>query len=259
MSLSKLNATTVRTPEARQMKIKDLGDLLGQQYVKRAKPSGFTKKKSFAPSSFYEHGNGVCPRYWWHAFNGAEFEYESDPAKVAGMEYGTEAGKRIAALFETAGILKSSEEKAILENPPIFGYIDVIIDWHGEEVVGEVKTTKEGTWIHRATTMEPPTYNLIQLLLYMHIKKLHRGFLIYENKNTQQFVTIPVVMNEKNKKMVDDILEWMKTVYDAAWLPEPPQRPFTKNSKNCKSCPVRKTCWDESPDGKVLLPVLAVT
>ena len=56
--------------------------------------AGFTQKKTFAPSTIgYGHGN--CARYWYLAFNGADFEDTATPKAKAAMENGTFTHDRI--------------------------------------------------------------------------------------------------------------------------------------------------------------------
>lgn len=245
-----------RNETQRQFKITELGELLNQQYLKQGRPDGFTQKESFAPSGI-GYGKGTCPRFWYYALNGAEYEENVLPQHIASMAYGTEAGVRIAKLFDEAGILIEAEAEARLLDPPIFGYIDAIVDWNGEHVVAEVKTTRQESFTLRATTMQPTIYNLIQILLYMHIKNMRRGFLLYENKNTQEFVTIPVEMTEENAALVEKVLAWLRVVHaNATEEKKLPTRPFPSiKNKVCKQCPVKKVCWDDT-DGVVTLPIL---
>ena len=62
----------------------------------------------------------------------------------------------------------------------------------------------------------------------------------------------------KNKKLIDDIFEWMDKVH-TNWKDQVlPTRSFTKSSYSCKSCPVAKTCWKEMDDGDIEIEALAV-
>jgi CRISPR/Cas system-associated exonuclease Cas4 (RecB family) len=207
------------------------------------RPDGFTKKKSFAPSGI-GYGNGRCPRYWYLAFHGANFKYENTARQRANMDSGTAAGERIAKLFKEAGILNAAESKVIHEDPPIFGYMDLAITWQGEEMIGEVKTTRDESFQIRASTMQPPGYQLIQLLIYMHVFNKEKGFFCIENKNTHEILILPIKMTEERKKLVEYIFDWMRTVKKHSDADEMPMRPFTPKSKECKSCPVWDDCWN---------------
>lgn len=225
--------------------------------------SGWKQKTSFAPSSLGYHGQ--CPRYWYYAFKGEEFSYDPDPLGVANMNNGTSAGERIAGMLERAGILKGAEVELINEDPPIHGYIDALVMWQEQEVVVEIKTTRNSTFNSRANQNMVPGYQLLQLLIYMYLTDHERGFMLTENKDTNEFFVLPVKMTTKNRKLVEDTLDWMRTVKANEELPT---RPFTKSSPNCKNCPVKKVCWagykrgsvnGEDPNpGIITLPILEV-
>lgn len=228
-----------------------LEELLEEASTKMGRENKWTKKKSFAPSSFYTYGNGVCPRYWYYAFNGAEFIYENTARQRANMDAGTAAGERIASLFRHAGILNGDEVEVKYDDPPIYGFMDLAVTWQGEEMIGEVKTTTDAAFNKRANAMKAPGYQLIQLLLYMYIFKKEKGFFVVENKDSHELLILPVKMTEENLALIERVLEWMRVVYKNAFEGELPKRPFTKSSFNCKGCPVRETCWEGWTRGSV--------
>jgi CRISPR/Cas system-associated exonuclease Cas4 (RecB family) len=207
--------------------------------------SGFTTKKSFAPSSFYQYGNGVCPRYWYYAFHGADFKYDNTARQRANMDSGTAAGGRIAKLYEAAGLLNAAEFKVVNDDPPIFGFGDLAVTWQGEPMIGEVKTTTQEKWTAMQASMKPPGYQLVQLLIYLRVMKKEKGFFVIENKNTHELLIIPIKMTPANEKIVDDVFEWMRTVKKNSDDDNLPTRPFTKKSWNCQGCPVLETCWGD--------------
>ena len=215
-----------------------------------SRQSKWTKKKSFAPSGI-GYGSGTCPRYWYYAFNGAHFNYDTPAAAIQNMDSGTDAGKRIAKMLDNAGLLVADEVEVEIQDPPIFGYIDAVVNWQGEEIIGEVKTTKQETWNYRATQMKAPGYQLIQLLIYMYVKEKEKGFFLIENKNTHEILILPIKMTPEYKTLVEDTFAWMRKVKDNADNGELPTRPFTKSSIPCKGCPVRDTCWEGWKRGSV--------
>ena len=222
--------------------VEGLNDLLEEASAKGGRSDGFTKKKSFAPSGV-GYGSGTCPRYWYYAFHGAEFVYNNTARERANMDAGTAAGERIAKLFERAGILNASEFKIIHDDPPIFGYGDLAVTWQGEQMVGEVKTTRTESFSTRAASQAAPGYQLIQLLIYMKVLNKEKGFFVVEDKNDHGLLIIPVKMTEANNKLVEEVFDWMRAVKKASDEDTLPKRPFTPRSKECKSCPVWDTCW----------------
>lgn len=225
-------------------------ELLEEASAKTGRKNGFTKKKSFAPSGV-GYGSGTCPRYWYYAFHGANFVYDNTARQRANMDAGTAAGERIAKLFEKAGILNSAEFKIEHEDPPIFGYGDLAVTWQGEQMIGEVKTTRTESFATRVAKQEAPGYQMIQLLLYMHILGKKKGFFVVEDKNDHSLLIIPILMTEARQKLVDEVLEWMRSVKAASDADTLPKRPFTPKSKECKSCPVWDTCWEGYKRGSV--------
>ena len=238
--------------------VEKLEQSLEKGYLLMAREPGFKTKKSFAPSSIgYQHA--TCPRYWHIAFTGAHFAEHADAVGVAVMSSGTSAHERIQTALEKAGIVIPVTEKptrhsdakgkpeheAKLEDPPVFGYIDLLLDVDGEKVVGEIKTTGGDIFRYRSTSNKPAPYHMYQILLYMHITKIDRGFVMYEDRDTLQICVIEVLMDETNRKVIDDALDWMRKVRKN-WEDEGeiPKAPWTQRNKSCKTCPVFETCWN---------------
>lgn len=231
------------TPLLKAFQVEDMEAVLEAASARLGRKDGFTTKKSFAPSSM-GYGHGKCPRYWYYAFHGAEFVYTNTARERANMDAGTAAGERIAKLFAEAGILNSAEFKIINNDPPIFGYGDLAVTWQGEEMIGEVKTTKNEVFNIRAAKNAAPGYQMLQLLIYMRVMKKDKGFFVIENKNTHEFLVVPVRMTEERSAYIDEVFEWMRMVKKSSDEDKLPSRPFTPKSKECKSCPVWNVCWD---------------
>ena len=137
-----------------------------------------TQKKTFAPSTIaYSHGE--CPRYWYLAFDGQVFEDNADAYGAANMTAGTKSHERIQEAMANVpgGFLVDSEFKITYPDPPIFGYGDVMLNWEGEELLGEIKTMLNEGFEYRKASMKPKTGHLIQLLIYMKILKRQKQFL----------------------------------------------------------------------------------
>ena len=219
-------------------------------YLNQRRADGFTQKKTFSPSTIgYGHGN--CPRYWYIAFTGAEFSETTTAQGLANMQNGSAAHDRIQKVI--GGIDRSTEFEIEIKNedPPIRGYVDVIMDWNGEEVIGEIKTAKEEVYAIRQSSMKPSGNHLLQLLIYMKIRKASQGVFIYENKNTQELCLIPIRVNDRYIKIIDELFDWLRLVRKTYEDKTLPTRPFTKSKPACKGCPVFDVCWKELDDGEV--------
>ena len=214
----------------------------------------FQQKKSFAPSTIaYSHGE--CPRYWYLAFEGADFEDNADAYGGANMTAGTKSHERIQQAMADAGILKDSEFKVTWEDPPIFGFGDVILDWGGEDLLGEIKTMPMEGFEYRKAAGKPKVGHLIQLLIYMRILNKTKAVLIYENKNNHDLLVLPVEINDYYIKWVNQAFDWMKTVRKAWEDKTLPEKNYRSNSKICKTCPIRATC-DVAGKGEIKIKSL---
>lgn len=245
--MSKFEVSLVRTQEGIDFEPKAMADLLEDAYLNgKEKRSPTYKRKTYPPSGLgYMSGN--CPRRWYYEFSG---EYtrvdEIDILQKINMDYGTEAHERIQQIFEDSGILIEKERLIESTTPPVKGYVDLIVDWKGQ-TVGEIKTTKQENFTKIRASGEPAAYQLIQLLIYMSLLKIDRGFFLYENKNSGEILILPVMMDEENSKLIEYVLDWMTKVHKNATDDdgELPTRPFTK-SKECKTCPFKDYCWEDA-------------
>ena len=220
----------------------------------------FQKKKTFAPSTI-AYGHGECPRYWYIAFEGAEFDDSADAYAAANMTSGSLSHDRIQKAMIDAGIVKvftndkgeqTTEFKIISNDPPIFGYGDGILNWDNQEVVLEIKTMPSEGFEYKKMSKKPKAGHLIQLLIYMKILKHEKGVLIYENKNNHELLVLPVKVNNYYIKWVDQAFDWMRAVRKAWENKTLPEKNYRSNSKICKSCPVKRTCEEmEKGDIKI--------
>ena len=112
--------------------------------------------------------------------------------------------------------------------------------------------------MHKQSSMKPSPNHNIQILIYMKLRDAEQGFLLYENKNDQSFLIIPVNMNQSNEDLINYVFDWMRSVYKNWKEQTIPVRPFTKSVAPCTYCPVKKACWKNLDDGVVDVEVLKV-
>lgn len=231
----------------------DLIDRIQHGYIAKREPK-FAQKKTFAPSTIaYSHGE--CPRYWYLAFEGAVFEDNADAYGGANMTAGTKSHERIQQAMADEGILIDSEFKVTYNDPPIFGFGDVILDWAGKELLGEIKTMPSEGFEYRKASGKAKLGHLVQLLIYMKILNKTEAVLIYENKNNHDLLVIPVEINDYYVRWVNQTFEWMRTVRKA-WVDKAlPTKNYRSNSKICKTCPIRTTC-DSAGEGLIKIKSL---
>lgn len=200
----------------------------------------FKTKKSFSPSTLV-YGNGACPRYWYLAFEGAEFVDDADPYAVANMSSGTMSHERIQKAIEDAGLMVEKEKRIFTQDPPIFGFADAIIQWGEEQPVVEIKTMRDESFSYRKFA-KAPNYHVMQLTIYMKVLGKKMGILLYENKNSHELHAIVVELTPESEAWGDYAFDWMKTVRKQWESKEIPMKPYRSNSKICKGCPIAATC-----------------
>ena len=249
--------------------VSGIAEKINNGYLANQDPK-FMTKKTFAPSTLtYSDGNGVCPRYWYLAFEGAIFESYSTPYDIANMSSGTLSHSRIEKALLESGIVKiykkenpktkeledSTEFKVISSSPPIFGYGDCMIVWNDEEIVGEIKTQNNEAFEYRKRVGKPKQDHVAQTLIYMKVLKRSKGIIIYENKNNHELLLFPIEVNDHYRGWIDNTFEWMESISNAWKNKQLPIKNYRSNAKICKKCPVRKTC-DEAGDGIIKIESL---
>jgi CRISPR/Cas system-associated exonuclease Cas4 (RecB family) len=117
-----------------------------------------------------------------------------------------------------------------------------MLDWQGEELIGEIKTMMNEGFEYRKASGKAKNGHLMQLLIYMKILKRPTGVMIYENKNNHELLLIPVDVNDHYRRWVDQAFDWMRLVRKTWEDKTLPTKNYRSNSKICKSCPIKKAC-----------------
>jgi len=226
-------------------------------FLAQRRESKDTQKQTFSPSSIGGY-HGVCPRYWTLAFDGGYFDEKSDAMSVNTMAFGNYAHDQIQGMFKEQGILVSEEQEITIADPPIRGYLDAIVDWHGEHVVCEIKTTRSEAFMFRELSGKPSAQHLLQILIYLKATGLQKGFFLYLNRNDLSICVIPVEMNERNEEIIEEVFEWLRKVRKAWEDNKLPKRPFRKkDNKVCAGCPLQESCWS-GPEGDIKIAKMEV-
>lgn len=212
-------------------------------------------KKSFAPSKVV-YGSGRCARYWYYAFEGSNFKETIRGTSKRIMEAGIDRHARIQGKLKELGWADDDniEIKLSLEDPPVFGFVDAIIDYMNFRWVVEVKTAGGAKFAGLKASGKPMSYHVIQILIYMHVLGLDRGFLIYENRDTLELYVVPIEMKNRYAEYVEKLFGWMRRVREVTVDENKvPLRSFKKDSRECKFCPLQEVCWADG-EGEVKIP-----
>ena len=264
--MTKSTKKKVTNSEEDENFVEGLPTAINAGYLVKTKTK-FVKKNNFSASGL-TYGAGECPRYWTLAFDGQITYDNSDAMGVANRTQGTLGHGRIQEAIEASGLLAQDLEmdpiprkysqqthpamefRVKTDDPPFDGYGDVMIDYKGERLVGEIKTIRNDEFEYRKINRRPKMAHLMQLLLYMKVWKMRKGVMIYENKNTHELLTLPVVVSEHYRAWAEEVIEWMKLVYKNWQEKQLPEIPYRSNSKICKVCPIQKACA-EAGDGTI--------
>ena len=264
--MTKSTKKKVTNSEEDEKFVEGLPTAINAGYLVKTKTK-FVKKNNFSASGL-TYGAGECPRYWTLAFDGQITYDNSDATGVANRTQGTLGHGRIQEAIEASGLLAQDLEMDPLprkynkqthpamefrvktDDPPFDGYGDVMIDYKGERLVGEIKTIRNDEFEYRKINRRSKMAHLMQLLLYMKVWKMRKGVMIYENKNTHELLTLPVVVNEHYRAWAEEAFDWMKLVYKNWQEKQLPEIPYRSNSKICKVCPIQKACA-EAGDGTI--------
>jgi CRISPR/Cas system-associated exonuclease Cas4 (RecB family) len=256
--MTKSTKKKVTNSEEDENFVEGLPTAINAGYLVKTK-TRFVKKNNFSASSL-AYGAGECPRYWTLAFDGQITYDNSDAMGVANRTQGTLGHGRIQEAIEASGLLAQDMEfdpiprkysqqthpamefRVKTDDPPFDGYGDVMIDYKGERLVGEIKTIRNDEFEYRKINRRPKMAHLMQLLLYMKVWKMRKGVMIYENKNTHELLTLPVVVSEHYRAWAEEVFDWMKLVYKNWQEKQLPEIPYRSNSKICKVCPIQKAC-----------------
>lgn len=227
--------------EPKSLDLSKIADHIHEGHVKASSRTGFIQKKTFSPSTVV-FGHGHCPRYWYLAFEGNEWEEKNTGINYANMKTGSSSHERIQEALEVQGILEWSEKKIVSEDPPILGYADAMVNIDDELILLEIKTTKDEAFEYHKNNKHASTYHIEQLLIYMKILKQKVAAIVYESKNTHEICVVPVIANQEHIDFIDYLFDWMKETYKAWQNKQLPERAYRKDSKVCASCPLEKVC-----------------
>jgi len=266
MSNSRSVIKGLKLKNQKGLNAQDIANEIEKGFLAKRRPDkDWVEKTTFAPSTI-AYGHGTCARYWHIVFKGLDtYADNTDAMGVANMSLGSVFHDEIQDAMKHAGMLVEAEKEIKIQSPPIRGYLDAIVKIDGEDVVAEIKTTRQESFAFKELSGKPSANHLIQLLIYLKATGLQRGFLLYVNKNDQTFLVIPVELDEVNDKIIEDVFTWLRTVRKAFDDGQLAQIPFTRarnagepTNKICRGCPVQQTCFARSTEGDVFIPLMEV-
>lgn len=212
------------------------------EYIDSGIEKQFKQSEGFSMSK-----NNYCPRFWFYLFTGIEYQPNHGSRVQRIFDTGNAVHERIQGYFEKMGILEEAE--AELPQPedtvPLRGFADAIIRWEGRKIV-EIKSISHEGFVYRQAARKPKDDHYNQLQVYLHCFEIQDGYLIYENKNTQELLVLPVKYDGSRVKKILKKYDKIWSIYQKGELPA---RPYKETSKNCQYCMLNEYCWSDSNDG----------
>lgn len=202
----------------------------------------FKTRKSFAPSNTID-----CARRDVYLFRGIQMNPDINGRTYRIFDNGHAFHERATKYLEDMNILEIAEKEISQDDPPVRGFIDAIINWEGQRIVVEFKSIGEDGFVYRKTFNKPKDDHYMQIQIYLHIEDVEMGYVIYENKNTQEWLLFEI---ERDREFIEKLFKkWRKTykIYTDGKLPKRPVK--SPDSKKCTYCEVKKWCWEDKEEG----------
>lgn len=201
----------------------------------------YKKNNGFHPSTTNE-----CARYAVYLFRGIELPQTHSPQVQRIFDNGHAMHERVTGYFKEMGILVHDEYPISHKNPPLEGTLDAIIEWDGPKVV-EIKSIGDAGFIYRKLYHKPKDEHYRQIQLYMHSTGIFEGFLLYENKNTQELLPIHVHYDEP---FILKLFKKYDKIYGAYEKGILPARPYKSTSVKCERCQLKEHCFSDPDEGQ---------
>ena len=163
----------------------------------------------FYPSTL---GN-KCDRYMYMAYNGMLLWNDIPPRIQRIFDVGGAFEERFEKYLNNVKLLVDRELAIKTENPPISGRIDFIV-FPDDPVPVELKTIKQEEY---KKLRGPKPEHLLQLQLYLNMGNYKHGYVLYENKNTQDWKCFKL---ERDELLWDSIVERCVQVMKMTEAPE---------------------------------------
>lgn len=206
-----------------------------------ARDTYFEKQSgTFAPS-----GTNQCPRFMVYRFTGYNHHEEFRGQTIRIFDNGNDLEDRAIEYFKDMGVYLDSNIEVSLDKPPIRGFIDILIAWNGPKII-ECKSINDGGFAKVKAMHKPKDEHYRQIQSYFACTDYVDGFVLYINKNTQEYLPLYV---KKDEEFLAKMFEKYGIIYNVHLEGNLPARPYKQTSTNCKRCPAYKHCWEDSNDG----------
>lgn len=128
-----------------------------------------------------------------------------------------------------------------------------IPEFHDGKMIGEIKSVNTFQFQHM--TRHPSAWKQCQW--YMYLTGIHKGFVLSEDKNTQEF---KLEVYDFDQSIVDQFIDraeeikyYYKRVMTEHKMVKRPADAKKPDCKRCQSCPMRNACWNINGGGKRII------
>lgn len=125
-----------------------------------------------------------------------------------------------------------------------------IPEFHDGKMIGEIKSVNTFQFQHM--TRHPSAWKQCQW--YMYLTGIHKGFVLSEDKNTQEF---KLEVYDFDQSIVDPFIDraeeikyYYKRVMTEHKMVKRPTDAKKPDCKRCQSCPMRNACWNINGGGQ---------
>lgn len=193
----------------------------------------------FHPSSIYV---GQCMRRLFFDFiQMPDGEGVTDPNVLRIFDVGHDVHRRIQRDLRAAGILIEDEVKLEDAIHRLIGSADGLLKIGARQLILEIKSINANGF---ERLYKPDPKHVCQLTLYLHMKKLREGVVLYECKDNQRVKEFRVHYNERLAKELLDMLRHVLTEFHNAKVPA--KGGDSPDSSVCRFCPFTQHCWEKS-------------
>lgn len=128
-----------------------------------------------------------------------------------------------------------------------------IPEFYDGKMIGEIKSVNTFQFQHM--TRHPSAWKQCQW--YMYLTGIHKGFVLSEDKNTQEF---KLEVYDFDQSIVDPFIDraeeikyYYKRVMTEHKMVKRPTDAKKPDCKRCQSCPMRNACWNINGGGKRII------
>jgi CRISPR/Cas system-associated exonuclease Cas4 (RecB family) len=216
--------------------------------VGSADTSRLVETDGFHPSSL-GIAAGRCNRRDFYLLSGVTKKPNFDARTYRVFANGHSVHERVQQALTNAGLLVESEVPIELDDPPVRGRADGIVElpWNKRRIILEIKSINDNGFTMRLKWKKPKDEHYDQANIYAYILGIDTIWVFYECKNDQDYVILEKKANPAAAEK--QLAKWRKT-YEMFKEGKKPKRPYRPDSQACTYCDLRELCFSDPEVGE---------